>query len=197
MHLNYDKLKRVIETKGYMFFDNGTYNVNIFGIRNGYDTVNMFDDIIGVAYRDEFNNPVVNIYKATTKPGLHYLKNELGNSKGTAILIPGQYRGCWTLGFHKQYEALVQQGRKIFKVWRDNDSNGKFNPNGKIYEDVTGLNGHTTSFKTEIDKVGRYSAGCQVIQDDLDFHIFLSIIKKSAFLYGDNFSYTLLEMNDF
>ncbi len=150
-----------------------------------------------MAYLDDFGNETLLLFKATTKPGLHWLKNSLGNINGTAILIPGQYRSCWKLGYHKGYKALQQNGEGIFKVWRDNDSDGELDINGPVYEDVQGLNGHTTSFKNEIEKVGAYSAGCQVIQDDLDFNIFLSVISKSASKYGDTFSYTLLDEDDF
>ena len=197
MNLEYSLLKNTIESKGYVFFDDRAYNINIFGIRSSDLIVNEFNDYMGIAYRDDFNNPVLQLFKATTKPGLYWLKNKLGNVNGTAILIPGQYRGCWRLGYHRSYEAMEQKGLGIFKVWRDNDSDGHLDTNRPVYDNVRGLNGHTTSFNSDIDKVGAYSAGCQVIQDDLDFKIFLSIIKKSANYYGNAFSYTLLEQKDF
>jgi hypothetical protein len=197
MQVTYDKIKEIIESKGYVFFNNGKYNLNIFGIRANNDKVNEFNDFIGIAYLDTASNKVIQVFNATTKPGLFWLKNKLGNINGTAILIPGQYRGCWRLGYHKGYQALTQNGSGKFKVWRDNDSDGDLDMSGRIYSDVTGLNLHTTSFINEIDKVGAYSAGCQVIQDDLEFNIFLSVIKKSSSVYGDTFSYSLLEENDF
>lgn len=197
MIISYNKLKNIVESKSYAFFDKGSFNINIFGIRSNDLKINEFNDYMGVAYRDDFNNTNIQIFKATTKPGLYWLKNKLGNINGTAILIPGQYKSCWKLGYHKGYQALVQNGIGIFKVWRDNDADGELDINGQIYKDVSGLNGHTTSFKNDIDMVGAYSAGCQVIQDDLDFNIFLSVIKKSTNNYGNTFSYTLLEQNNF
>ncbi|MCK5137798.1 MAG: hypothetical protein KAR19_18575 [Bacteroidales bacterium] len=197
MNLDYNKLQDNILSKGFAFFDDGTYNLNIFGIRSSDVQVDEFNDYIGIAYRDDFNNPCLKLFKATTKPGLYWLKNKLGNIKGTAILSPGQYRGCWSLGYHKSYQALVQKGMGNFQVWRDNDSDGDLDMEGQVFNDVRGLNLHTTSFKNDIDQVGAYSAGCQVIQDDLDFQIFLSIILRSANIYGNTFSYTLLEQNDF
>ena len=198
MNLTYDKLKETMEAKQYSFFDDGAYNLNIFGIRSGDYKVDEFNDFVGLAYRDEGDNKVLQVFKATTKPGLYYLKNKLGNVNGTAILIPGQYRKCWKLGFHKQrYQALVQNGAGVFKVWRDNDSDSDLDMNGPVYTDVGGLNAHTTSFTSEVERVGQYSAGCQVIQDDLDFKIFLAIVIKSSTLYSKIFSYTLLEEGDF
>lgn len=197
MEITYQDLQEIFVGKGYAFFDNGSYNVNLFGIRSGDLRVDEFNDIIGVAYRDDFGNPKLELFRATTKPGLYYLKNKLGNIDGTAILIPGQYRGCWTLGFHRGYKALVQKGLGIFKVWRDSDSDSGLDTGGEVFDNVTGLNLHTTSFNNEVDRVGRYSAGCQVVQDDMDLGILISILTKSANIYGDSFSYTLLEENDF
>lgn len=195
-NINFQQLKRVYANMGYSFFEEGAYNLNIFGIRNELGKVDEFNDIIGIAYKDDIGLEHVINFIATTDPGLYWLKNGLGNSKGTAILCPGQYRACWKLGFHKGYQALQQSPKSGFKVWRDSNSNGDLDTSGPIYNDVTGLNCHTTSFINEIERVGKYSAGCQVIQDDLDFQIFLSIIKKSAAYYGELFSYTLFNNTD-
>ncbi|WP_196894813.1 hypothetical protein [Aureivirga marina] len=196
MKLNYELLKEVYIKKGYEFFDRGTYNLNLFGIRSNDLKVNEFNDFMGIAYKDELGNDQVFVFKASTKPGLYYLKHKKLNENGTAILIPNQYKSAWRLGYHKGYEAL-QQNTTNFKVWRDADSDGEFDYSGDIYSDVAGLNAHTTSFKSTIERVGKYSAGCQVIQDDKEFLIFLSIIKKSLDFYGNSFTYTLFTEDDF
>lgn len=197
MKLSYNDLKQVYESKQYVFFDHGAYNLNLFGIRSNDLAVNEFNDFVGVAYRDELDNPAVLLFRATTKPGLDYLKNKLGNEQGTAILIPGQYRGAWMLGYHRGYEALQQRADGVFKVWRDGDKDGNLDMAGPIYSDVRGLNGHTTSFINEVEKVGSYSAGCQVIQSSHDFQILISIVKKATTRYSNSFTYTLLTETDF
>ena len=197
MNITYDNLKSLYAQKDYAFFDTGSYNLNLFGIRSELGEVDEFNDIIGMAFRNDFGDEQVVCFKATTDPGLYWLKNKMGNINGTAILCPGQYRQCWDLGFHKGYQALQQSPVAKFKVWRDNDADGDLDESGTLYADVSGLNCHTTSFKNDVEKVGRYSAGCQVIQDDLDFHQFMSIIKKSANKYGSRFSYTLFRETDF
>jgi len=197
MELNYQDLMELFASKGYAFFDTGSYNVNIFGIRSSEPIVDEFNDVLGVAYKDDFGNVEVELFKATTKPGLYWLKHRLGNIDGTAILVPGQYRSCWILGFHKGYQALVQKGMGVFRTWRDRDADGDLDTDGEIFDNVRGLNMHTTSFKTDVDKVGAYSAGCQVVQDDLDLSILLSILTKAANNFGNSFSYTLLDESDF
>lgn len=197
MILNYFLLRQVFKLKNYEFFETGYYNLNLFGIRSSNDLVNEFNDWMGVAFKDEWENERLLLFAATTKPGLFYLKNKLGNSEGTAILVPGQYRSAWMLGHHRGYEALQQLTSQVFQVWRDNDYDGAFDYSGTIYNDVQGLNGHTTSFRNDIDRVGRYSAGCQVIQDSVDFQIYLSIVRRSLDYWPNSFTYTLLEESDF
>lgn len=190
----YSEVKALFETLELRFYDKGIFNVNLFGIRSGFDQVNEFNDQLGIAYRDEFGNGQVLMHKGTTKPGLYWLKNKKGNVNGTFILAPGQYPNCWSIGKHKGYEALVQLGSP-FKGWRDNDQDGMFDPEGRIYTDVTGLNMHTTSFKNDVDKVGAYSAGCQVRQHSEDHLMVMQVLRRSAEIYGNNFSYTLIDKN--
>nr|WP_321409351.1 hypothetical protein [uncultured Carboxylicivirga sp.] len=195
---NYTIIKMAYIKKGYRFYDNGKpYNVNIFGIRNDILTPDAFDDVIGVAYRDEFNQTHVLVFPATTDPGVKYLGDTLGHPKGTFVLAPGQYKKAWTLDFHKgRYEALVQSPSAKFVGYRDDNRDFQLNPTDKLFSDVTGLNCHTTSFVNDVEKVGAYSAGCQVIQHSLDFQIFLSVVKKSSKLYGNSFTYTLFDEFD-
>ena len=65
---------------------------------------------------------VVDEYPATTEPGTSILKKPIV-SGGTAILIPGQYRGVYkidTYGGKRRYTALCQRLGKV-KIWRDDN----------------------------------------------------------------------------
>ena len=190
----YSEVKAMFECLGHRFYDSGYFNVNLFGIRRK-TKVDEFDDILGIAYRDDFGNGIVLEHKGTTDPGKYWLETKMGNVQGTAILIPGHYPRCWQIGDHKGYPALVQKGMP-FKVWRDNDQDGDLDFGGKEYKDVTGLNMHTTSFLSEIEKVGAYSAGCQVRQKDEDHRMVMEILQVSALLHGNSFSYTLIDQNE-
>ena len=94
-------IESVMSRKGYAYFKNGDYNLNIIGIRSeqGGKVTNRFDDFMLVTW---YVGGVLNsrVYAITTEPGRYYMKDKLGNSKGTAILVPGQYRGCWQIGLH-------------------------------------------------------------------------------------------------
>lgn len=192
---NYLQIKDMYLKKGYKFYDSGAYNVNIGGIRNPSTEVDKFNDLIFVAYLDEFRNQQCLLFAATTKPGLTYLKDKLGSADGTAILIPGQYPKSLVLGLHNQgtpheHKAFRQAGPGVFKVWRDKNSDGKLDYSGKIYDDVKGLNLHTTR-EFQVSRVGGFSAACQVVEDDKEHRILISVGERSAELYSNLFTYTL------
>lgn len=194
--IDYDFVKSMYMAKQFKFYDSGQYNVNLFGIRNkDMAVVNEFNDLIGVAYLDEFMNKQCLVFQGTTKPGLTYLSAKMGNPDGTAILCEGQHKKCWEIAMHNAgkpsgHEAYRQIGVNVFRVFRDKNADGSFDLSGQIYTNVSGLNGHTTR-DFDIENVNSFSAGCQVVQDDKEHMIWVSVGKRSAELYGNVFSYTL------
>jgi hypothetical protein len=179
--------------KGYTFFDgNKQLNVNLIGVRRDNPGTNEFDDFLVMIYRDKQLNEICKVFPVTTDPGEYWLENPM-NPKGTAVLVPGQYRGTWQLGKHQNnYEALVQ--RKEVKVWRDNNKDKVIDYKSfhTISEGYFGINIHRSNPYDKSYLVNKWSAGCQVFQSVDDFDEFMKICKKSANLYGNSFTYTLL-----
>lgn len=194
-----EQIKAAYAAKGYAYFPETTpYNVNIWGIRKRFGKTDLFDDLLGVSCGDEQGNIVHLFHEATVDPGLFYLKNELLNPKGTFVLKPGQYRGCWEKGKHKgKYIALVQkQGYSKFQGWRDNRLDGEIqrqlDVNGNFYQDVSGMNMHRSS-ETLSSIIGKFSAGCQVRQVNAQHKAIMTVIDKSLQRFGNSFSYTLFD----
>lgn len=189
------KLHEIFARKNYSFFvnDRKDYNVNIVGVRSADMTPDVFNDYISVCwkYLGRWYN---HVYECTTDPGLYYLNNPM-NCKGTAILVPAQYKGAYMIGIHKTYEALRQ--KKPMKYWRDNNRDNRYDMSGKIYEEIGYTDIHRANDKKKSYVVGKFSAGCQVISDSRDFSEFMSICRKSAAIYGNSFTYTLLTEDDF
>ena len=71
-----DKFKSAFQDKGYSFFENGDYNLNIVGVRNDSASADTFDDNINVFYKID-GKWVVDCYPATTEPGINILKSYL------------------------------------------------------------------------------------------------------------------------
>ena len=191
--LNYN-FEKLFNKKGYAYFTNGNYNLNIIGIRaQGNSITNIFDDILCVIFKI---NGIWQryCYSITTDPGLYYMTKGV-NKNGCAIMVPGQYRALWKLGLHKgQYEALVQN--KPVKVFRDKNKNFiyDFNPN-TINEGLFGINLHRAG--NESIQIDKWSAGCQVFASAAKFNEFLKFAKKQISLgMGKTFTYTLLNEED-
>jgi hypothetical protein len=196
MELSKDIIEKAVKSLGYNWFEKGDFNVNIVGVRNSSTkdkVTNSFDDFITISYKE---NGVWKFYKfkATTDAGMAYMKNPM-NKNGTAILIPNQYKGSHAIGLHQgQYKALRQVGK--LKIWRDSDKDSQYD-----YVNVTdsfndGINIHRANKNGQSIYVEKWSAGCQVIASSKDFETFMKVIEKSASLYGNKFTYTLITSND-
>ena len=190
-------LQSVLERKGYTFFKKGFYNLNIIGIRKNNENIitNKYDDILVVIYQTQ-KGWKKHYYNITTEPGDFYMRKKLGNPLGTAILVPGQYKGCWEIGKHNnKYKALVQ--KKPVKVYRDGNKDIIYNMYPEtINEGLFGINIHRSNEGFTRDTIDMYSAGCQVFNDPKDFDSFMRLCDKQAKLYGNSFTYTLIDEKD-
>ena len=189
---NFEKL---FKDKGYAWFTKGSYNLNIIGIRSNNNKVtDKYDDILVVDYNTDNGHKRV-CYTITTEPGKYYMQN-LCNPKGAAILVPGQYRGCWQIGLHRgKYKALCQ--RKAVKVYRDNNKDLIYNMTPKsIDKGIFGINIHRSNKTCICDTIDKYSAGCQVFNDPVEFNAFMRLCETQRKFYGNTFTYTLINEED-
>lgn len=192
---NYN-FKKLFERKGYTYFNKGEYNLNIIGVRHTGEVVtNKFDDALVVIWIDEQGRFCRKVFECTTQPGISYMGKTMGNIKGTAILVPGQYRGAYKIGLHKgKYKALVQA--KPVKVYRDNDKDNEYDYNPTtIDEGYFGINIHKAGTASVI--VNNWSAGCTVLAKEEDFKSLMYLAKKQVeHGLGEMFTYTLLKQED-
>ena len=189
--------EKLFNQKRYAYFKKGNYNLNIIGIRSNNDdkVTNKYDDYLVVIYNTE-TGWKRQIYTITTEPGLKLMLNPT-NSKGTAILAPGQYRGTYKIDKHNgKYNALCQRNKPV-KVYRDNNRNKvyDYNPN-TLDVGMFGINIHRSNEFWTRATVDQYSAGCQVFNDPKEFSSFMTLVKKSAAIYGNCFTYTLITENE-
>ena len=195
-----EQIEKTVKAKGYRWFEdtsNKGYDVNIVGVRNNAPSVadkvtNVFDDCLTISYKDESGNWQFYCWMGTCDPGKKGVQ-QFHNKKGVARLVPGQYRGVWKIDLHQgKYEALCQRLGNV-TVWRDANKDLVFE------EKVT----DTGMFGINIHKAGQdstwvenWSAGCQVFKRVKDFDEFMKICKKASKIWGNKFSYTLLESTD-
>jgi len=192
-------LKDVLEEKGYAFFDgNKSLNLNIIGIRSSSRDSTKFDDTILLVYREKGTKEwIVHSYEITTEPGPSILRKPI-NPDGTAVLVPDQYRGVYKIDTHStknRHIALCQRHGKV-RVYRDTDRDSKPEEAELIQEGMFGINIHRHAGSNEREYVRGSSAGCQVFKDSKDFAEFMIVCNKSADVYGNAFTYTLIEEGD-
>jgi hypothetical protein len=185
------KLKAILRHKGYELYTR-PYELNIIGMRADSTVPNRFDDEIHVFFKTRTGNWSYHVFKATTDPGTFWLLNPM-QPQGTAILAEGQYIDSHSLGLHKgQYEALVQTGPVT--VLRDYERIAKLDfMNGKRDTGLFGIDIHRASASGTTKYVDKYSAGCQVFENADAFRQFLALCHRHAKLYGNKFTYTLID----
>jgi hypothetical protein len=175
---------------GHAVFEDGLFNVNIIGIRTKNIQANSFDDRMCLVYKDKLGW-VTRTWACTTDPGTYWLGHPM-RVAGAAILVPGQYRGAYKIGKHRgKYNALVQRGGAV-KVYRDNNKDEVLDHDPEsVTEGYYGINIHKAG--EESTEVDRWSAGCQVFANARDFEEFMSIARKSGAIWGETFTYTLVD----
>lgn len=168
------------------------YELNIIGVRSESTAANRFDDEIHVFFKNGAGQWIHYLFAATTDPGTYWLRSPL-HPQGTAILQQGQYRDAYQIGLHKgKYYALVQ--RAPVTVLRDYDRNAVLDfMNGKPDTGLFGINIHRASVNGRAKEVDKYSAGCQVFADINDFNRFMQLCENHRQLYGNSFTYTLID----
>ena len=197
-----EQIQETVEGMGYKYFhdnSNKGYDVNIIGVRNSKTkgrVTNAFDDTLTISYKID-GEWQYHEFNCTTDPGSHWVENLL-NEKGVAILKPNQYRSSHKLDFHQgRYLALRQ--KSDVTVYRDNDRDNNYDLNeSKTDTGIFGINIHRATGRSggKSIRVDKWSAGCQVIADNDDWHTFLGICQSAREIHGNSFSYTLIESKD-
>jgi len=197
-----EQIETSVNAKGYKWFEDNNdkgYDVNIVGVRNSETNgrvTNAFDDCMTISYKVE-GEWKFHCFPCTTDPGTHWVENIL-NDRGVAILKPGQYRGSHKLRLHQgKYLALGQ--KKPMSIYRDANLDGQYDLiEESVREELIGINIHRATSRTggKSSRIDKWSAGCQVIADNDDWHEFLDVCQSAREIHGNSFSYTLLESKD-
>jgi len=182
---------RILKRLKYVIYQK-PYQLNIIGIRYADTASNKFDDALVVFFIDDKKQWKQYKFPVTTDPGTYWLEHPM-NVNGTAILKEGQYVDAYKMGLHKgQYMALIQN--KPVTVLRDYSRTAIFDfLNGKEDTGFFGIDIHRSSPIGSSKTVDRWSAGCQVFQNILDFNEFLNFCQQHKKLYGNVFTYTLID----
>lgn len=201
--ITFNQIQACYKKFGFRFFhsDVKNYNVNLWGIRSEDLETDEYNDVIGISWQHK-GKVYHHVFKATTDPGLYYMKNPM-SVNGSALMVHNQqYQGALMAGKHnpgKPTEHQAFRQIKPMKYWRDNDRNNYRDvEKGKIYEAIYYTNLHSRQpNKAMLATIGKTSAGCQVVQSPKDFHsILIPIRDKAVSNWGPTFTYTLFFERD-
>lgn len=192
------KLADIVKTAeklGYTI-DKRPQKLNLIGIRNSSATSqDKFDDQIAYFYYNDKGRLIGKVVPATTDPSTAWLRDPM-NPRGAAVLKSGEYKDAYAIGKHRgEYDALVQVKPVI--VMRDDDRNALINYAAPTQTGLFGINIHkSTKGKNNEDIIGKDSAGCQVFRNIPDFMDVMRLAQISRRLYGNRFSYILIDERD-
>lgn len=171
--------------------------INFIGARDSSkQELDVINDTLGF-----WNKDIIFLCAGTTEPGVYWVKDPAErNKQGTFHLAEGFHDSIWSVGIHKGYEALTNKYPqcKPTKGWRD--ANYDFTKNNKDVEvcDYFGINFHRMHPVSIVNKIGKYSAGCQVVQDPKKFAKILAAVKATN-KYANNkkavFNYMLFTIS--
>ncbi len=187
-----------LKRKGYRLFENARgFDLNIVGVRSRERRADHYDDWMTVSWRDGLvGDWAFHAWPCTTDPGLYHLQNPQ-NVRGTGILQAGQYQASHTIRKHNgRYDAVCQKRGTVLPVHRDRNQDGSIDLDAPLHEDGTGINIHRAHAFMTSRKVGKWSAGCQVFADPTDFTVFMTLARRARDMYGNSFTYTLLDEAD-
>jgi hypothetical protein len=185
------QILKAYKANGYVL-DERPFAMNIFGIRANSTEPDSFNDIIGYLYKDGSGKWNVIQSAGTTDTGTYWLKNPQ-NPKGTAMLVAGQYKDAYGIGYHRGKYLAFKQMMPV-NVLRDYDRDAFFDfANGKHDRGLFGINLHRAGESGTTEDIGLYSAGCQVWANADEFNNALAFGKRHKEKYGNKFTYTLFD----
>jgi len=211
MKYNVKQIKEVYLKKGYKFFENGDFNLNLIAIRNKNVFTNQFDDDFLIVYKElgvwkifqiEWTTVAGTLGKGGALNPLSGTETGTGVS-GTAVILEGQYlkafkwvENDWIYPFVKYFKQIGN-----LKYVRDNNRDFKIDTNTRIYIGNYKTHLHAMSPKGVLSKFVNYyfsawSQGCMGAPEP-SFKNIEPIVKKAIAIWGNSFSLTVLNKNDF
>jgi len=187
--LNIHDIHRIFKHYNYVLYEQ-PYRLNLIGFRTKHLKSNQFDDFLFVVYKNPYRYWIVQQYEFTTDPGESMLRKPM-NSRGTAILVPGQYVGAYKIDLHKGQRPAICQRLGPVKVYRDDNRNPWIDMDpSTIMMGYFGINLHDSEQEAEL--VNDWSGGCQVMKRDTDYEAMMYMAYMHEDLYKNEFTYTLL-----
>jgi hypothetical protein len=174
------RIKGLLKRRGFTIYTR-PFELNIVGLRN--KNVRHADEI-HVFYKINAKNWNYHIYEGITDP--FYLSK--GKPSSSILLKEGQYADTFEIGRHREkFTALVET--KPVVVLENNDRASSLSA-GKTKKG---------NFNIDIIPAAAFKdgdEGCQLLLGDENFTELIVLCKKHAELYGNHFTYSLIDFRE-
>lgn len=211
-----EQVKDVMLAKGYKFFEQGDFNLNLIAIRMDDKFDNQFSDILIIPHKvhGEWVMPSFGFTTLAGTLGKGGAFNPLTAAEtgsgvdGTAVILEGQYlQGLIYQKNGNRYPFIeyLKQNRK-YKYLRDNDKDADVDRDSVKQEDIFFTHWHPMSpiiggVPTKSKQVNyngaAWSQGCMGSDADTWYNGILPIIRQAVKIWGNVFSPTILHAKDF
>lgn len=191
----YNRIKELVLSKGYMFFEEGNYNLNFIWERTSDEYTNMFTDKLHILYLVCDVEKIITI-PATTKPGLKgAILNPVtvGGVTGTSVICPGQYRSSWQysqglVGAKYPWSSVHFRQVRPISYWRDGNKDLKIDEEQFVPSANVGTHWHIME-----EPVNNWSLGCMGISASDMLSKVDPIVKVANLIWGDIYTGTIIE----
>lgn len=196
--MNYNELKFKVESLGYEFFI-GDLNLNFIWERTSDIITNKFTDFLHIAYQENGQDNILSI-ACTTKPGIKGSIDSpvtVDGVTGTAVIIPGQYKGAWqyieinpSRGY--PFNGQFFQQIKPINYWRDGNKVLYVEHIQEQDNKIFGTNWHKMSNEGASGfDINNWSEGCMGAESGI-WESILPLVRRSIAKYGPIFTGTLI-----
>ena len=183
-----DLVCAAVRARGWAWFDGGDFDLNLVALRCTPGTTNAFDDLLTCSWMEgavwQFR-----AWRCTTDPGRPALVDPR-RADGTAVIAEGQHRAAYVLGLHTgAYECLIP--RVPIPVMRDRDRDAIVDPD--LPSTSSSVQIHRANPTRASTIVDRWSEGCLVLADPLNFAEFMRLVHEQVrHGRGDRFTLSLM-----
>jgi hypothetical protein len=173
------RIKGLLKRRGFELFTQ-PFELNIIGLRNKNPKI---ADEIHVFYKINAKNWNYHIYEAITDPVVL-----LEGKRDSLLLKERQYKDCYSIGLHNGKVKVLIQSNPVTVI--KNHNRDSFLQEGKS---VSGLFNIDIIPASAIEKTDE---GNQVFLSNENFKEFMALCEKHKELYGNKFSYSLIDFRN-
>jgi len=181
-----DRVKGYMKRRGFEIYSR-PYELNIVSLRNKDYT---FTDEIHVFYKINARNWNYHIYEGITDSATIW-QGIPPFPKTPLLLKEGQYKNAYKIGRHKGKDIALVQVKPV-TVLKGFNRVPPFTT-GTVLNGLFGIDIITIADTTGDIKVAKEDEGCQVVLSNESFQEFMESCIKHQQLYGNEFSYTLID----